>query len=174
MTQRTYATDGRKADELCIDARDVRAIEQELTVMDDSINPALEDGEFEIVSESGSTYLVDAFGGTCTCPDCQHNNNHCKHLRRVTFETGMRPLDALLLDQLDVSDQLNGEHVDGEPKVVPPQDSLDTDTETAERAIADGGQRPADCCCVEGHDLPCFMCYNAGFRENVHTGGDDR
>lgn len=27
------------------------------------------------------------------------------------------------------------------------------------------GDRPDDCICLAGDDLPCFPCYNAGFRQ---------
>ncbi|WP_207225292.1 SWIM zinc finger family protein [Natrinema hispanicum] len=178
-TTRDYAADGRKADELCTDARTIRALEQELTVLGPGINPALDEGEYEVVSESGSTYIVDVFAGSCTCPD-HDNGNRCKHLRRTVRETGMMPTSALLLDALDVSDQFNGEHVDGEPKIVPPQDALETTADTGKRAVADGGRgRPADCSCItpskrdDGRELPCFPCYEAGFR-SVNPEVDDQ
>ncbi|MFA9428540.1 SWIM zinc finger family protein [Natronorubrum sp. A-ect3] len=168
-TNRDYHADGRKADELRIDARDVRAIEEEMTVLGSQIT-GLDDGEFEVVSQSGRTYLVDVYAGSCTCPDHEHNDNTCKHIRRVVRETGRMPTQAIHLDALDVSSQFDGEHVDGEPEIVPPQDSLEID-DAAGRAVADGGQtRPADCSCVapserdDDRELPCFPCYEAGFQ----------
>lgn len=118
-TTRNYSRDHEKASELqTLDARDVRALEEEITVMQ-HVGEARGDNDlFLVVSASGSEYLVDVRAGTCTCPDFVHNGNHCKHARRVTMETGMRPVDAVALDALDVSDQFDGDHVDGEPRIV--------------------------------------------------------
>ena len=176
MTTRNYERDHEKAAELALDARDVRALEEEITVCEHLGDARGEDGTFLVVSESGSEYLVDVHAGSCTCPDHQFHDNHCKHLRRVTLETGMRPVQAYHLAALDVSSQFDGEHVDGEPDVVPPQGDLETTADAsaddADAAVAtDGGrERPADCSCVapdereDGRELPCFPCYNAGFR----------
>lgn len=171
----TYAADHEKANDLAIDARTVRALEQEMTVCEHIGDARGRDGVFLVVSESGSEYLVDVRGSEpterCTCADAQHNLpagdvRACKHFQRVLLTTGARPLPASI-DLDDVSDQLlTADHVDGSPRLPAALETIETDDETSEceRAIADGGRdRPADCCCI-GDDLPCFMCWNAGFR----------
>ena len=170
-TERNYERDHEKAAELDLEARTVRALEEEMIVCEHIGAARGEDGVFLVVSESGSEYTVDVHAGSCSCPDHEYNDNHCKHLRRTILETGMRPVRAIYLDALDVSSQFDGEHVDGEPDVVPPQTGIDAGADVAHAVATDGGaERPADCSCVapsdreDGRELPCFPCYNAGFR----------
>lgn len=93
--------------------RDVRALEEYLTVLDD-VGRARGAAElYVVVSQSGSEYLVDAREGACECPDHEHRGVRCKHIRRVAFATGERPVPA----SIDADPQL-GEHVDGGPDVV--------------------------------------------------------
>lgn len=106
-------------------ARDKRAIEEEMTVMQHIGDARGDDDLFLVVSQSGREYLVDVRAGTCTCPDHQERGAHCKHLRRTTMEAGMRPIPALAISDLTVSDQLDGEFVDGEPRLVTPEASAE-------------------------------------------------
>ncbi len=50
---------------------------------------------YDVLSESGSTYVVDVEEETCTCPDFEQRqpDGGCKHLRRVDLEirTGLVP-----------------------------------------------------------------------------------
>lgn len=89
--------------------RDERALTQYLTVLDDIGRARGADGLYQVVSESGSEYLVDA--GTCECPDAEYRSppGGCKHRRRVMFATGQRPLPVGIARD-DVAGDL-GEHV---------------------------------------------------------------
>lgn len=72
------------------DERDVRALTQYLTVL-----PVSSD-LYEVVSQSGRAYVVDAREGVCTCADFAYRrpDGGCKHVRRVAFATGERPVPA--------------------------------------------------------------------------------
>lgn len=114
------------------DDRDRRALEQYLTVLEDQGDVRGRTGEYEVVSESGSSYVVNTLLGTCDCPDAEYRGVKCKHRRRVEFATGARevPTDA----GIDVDPSL-GEHVScvsDEPDA--------TEDVSSERAVAtDGG-----------------------------------
>lgn len=75
-----------------LDRRDVLALTQYLTVLDNL--PPVDDYEdrYVVVSESGAEYLVDLREGTCTCPDYRYRGGRCKHVRRVEFATGAREI----------------------------------------------------------------------------------
>ncbi|WP_436347054.1 hypothetical protein [Natronorubrum sp. FCH18a] len=90
---------------------DERALTQYLTVLEDIGRARGADGLYLVVSQAGKEYLVDADVGACECPDYEYRNARCKHLRRVDFATGRRPLPAGI-DLADVDDQL-GEHISG-------------------------------------------------------------
>jgi hypothetical protein len=93
--------------------RTQRALTEYLTVLDDVDAAAGADDLYAVVSESGSQYLVDTRTDSCECPDAEHRDPEggCKHVRRVAFATGERPIPAAA-DGLDVDPQL-GAHVDG-------------------------------------------------------------
>lgn len=101
------------ADRRCLDDVDVRALTQSMTVLDDAGRVRGADDLFAVVSESSREYLVDHRDGVCECPDYRYRERRCKHIRRVDFATGTRPVPADQ-DDLDVDPQL-GEHVRGEP-----------------------------------------------------------
>lgn len=106
----TAATDTECTDP---DDRDVRALTECITVLED-IGPAAGAPDlFLVVSQSGREYLVDARTETCECPDSEHRGVRCKHLRRVAFATGQRPIPA----GIDGVDELLGEHTDAELRV---------------------------------------------------------
>lgn len=100
-----------------LDERDVRALTEYLTVLPEA------PGIYEVVSQSGRAYIVDAWEGTCTCPDFEYHrpDGGCKHLRRVAFATGERSIPPAVPDDA-VDDQL-GRHVSDES--VPRSTALD-------------------------------------------------
>ncbi|MXV62096.1 hypothetical protein GS429_08480 [Natronorubrum sp. JWXQ-INN-674] len=96
------------------DGVDRRALTEYLTVIEDIGRVRGCDGQYLAVSESGSEYLVDARLMTCECPDHRFRDRECKHIKRVAFATGARPVPPIV-DQEDVAGEL-GEHVSGEPR----------------------------------------------------------
>lgn len=140
--------------------RDARALTEYMTVLP-------EGGDvFSVTTESGAEYGVDARQGRCTCPDHQYREVRCKHLRRVVFARGERPIPSWV--DPDAVDPDLGAHVDGTPRV-----------ETVRPAVvrADGGvvsddspeapdtaeaTRPDDCDCSPRVELPCWPCYREG------------
>jgi hypothetical protein len=93
-----------------LDERDVRALTEYLTVLDDVGRVRGADDLFLVVSQSGLEYLVDRRTGRCGCPDAEHRDpdGGCKHVRRVAFATGARPVP----DGLQGVDSQLGAHVD--------------------------------------------------------------
>ncbi|MFC7215115.1 SWIM zinc finger family protein [Saliphagus sp. GCM10025334] len=175
----TYATDLKNSTaDNRLDRRDVRALTEYMTVMEHALEVAGADGLFLVVTQSGKAYTVDVLDEPrCTCPDAQHNlptaegRRTCKHASRVTYETGMRPIPEWVNRGALESQLLEARHVDGEPvfaadHAADHRDDAEAGSDERDgprRAIADGGhERPVDCCCVS--DLPCFMCWRAGFR----------
>jgi hypothetical protein len=94
-----------------LDAVDVRALTQYLTVLDDVGRARDAEDLYVVVSESGNEYLVDARAGTCECPDHRYRERRCKHLRRVAFATSEREIPACV-DRENIDDQM-GLHVHG-------------------------------------------------------------
>jgi hypothetical protein len=163
-----------------LDERDVRALTQYLTVLDDVDLARDAEDLYAVVSESGKQYLVDAREGSCTCPDATHRDpdGGCKHVRRVAFVTGEREIPAWV-DRDDLDDQF-GAHVDAEPRQAATDGGeivvAGDEGEVLEEAD-DVDERPADCDCVDWNSdvgLPCFECYYAGFETpNPDLEGDD-
>lgn len=147
-----------------IDPRDVRALTEVMSVLDDIGRARGADDLYLVVSSSGREYLVDICERVCECPDFQHNlptadgRQTCKHLARVTYETGMRPIPAWV-DRDTLDDQL-GMHIVASPRIA---------TVTV---ATDGGRddkRPDDCECPTGladDGLVCWPCYRAGREED--------
>lgn len=155
-TERTYENDYKKADATGLPTREIRALEEEMSVIGPELNIELEADEYEVVSQSGRTYYVDARRATCTCPDHQQRDEICKHQRRVQLEAGMRyiPMAAL---EVEVSDQLNGEHVAGSPKMSPA--AVAADGSGVLETPDDDGDEFGEC-----EHLPapgCWECYKA-------------
>lgn len=92
------------------DELDIRALTQFLTVLNDVGHARDADDLFVVVSESGSEYLVDIRERSCECPDHEYRGRKCKHIRRVEFATGRRPVPA----EITADEQL-GMHVDESP-----------------------------------------------------------
>jgi len=111
-----------------IDNRTERALTEYMTVLDEGGDIYTVVGE----NENGA-YQVDARKGRCTCPDHEHRNARCKHLRRVAFALGE---EAIPSEVDDFEPQL-GDHVGGEPITAEPR--------ADEGAVAtDGGVIAAD------------------------------
>lgn len=149
MNRGTYNDDGDR--EKTTDARTQKALQQYLTVLDDTPRVDGADGLYEVVSESGKSYVVDVQLGACECPDHRYRETVCKHIRRTRYATGDVPIPA----GVDGVDPDLGRHVDG-PRVV----------------ATDGGEveSDADGECVAGEDwcsgpngdeTPCLDCWNA-------------
>lgn len=93
-----------------LDDRDRRALTQYLTVLEDLGEARGREGVYAVVSQSGSEYTVDADAGTCDCPDHEYRGVRCKHLRRVEFATGARPVPTGISSE--TIDEALGQHVD--------------------------------------------------------------
>ena len=65
-------TDATAADTVGLEVRDVRALTECLTVLEDVGRVRGAEDLFLVVSESGSEYLVDRRTGRCGCPDAVH------------------------------------------------------------------------------------------------------
>ena len=134
-----------------IDDRDRRALEQFLTVLEDVGRVRGADGMYLVVSQSGSEYLVDTRLGACECPDHEYRDVRCKHLRRVAFATGERPIPADVDHDPDI-----GQHVSGDPRVFATDGA--GEQATPEDANDDGCDEPW-CNGPETDSLPCFDCF---------------
>jgi hypothetical protein len=102
-----------KASSLDVEERDVRALTEYLTVLEDVGRVRDAEGLYLVVSQSGREYLVDAEQGVCECEDFRYRDVECKHVRRVAFATGKRAIPTRAAIELDVDPSL-GEHVEGE------------------------------------------------------------
>ena len=62
---------------------------------------------YTVVSKSGASYRVDIEAGTCDCSDSRYHHaaGGCKHLRRVEFVTGRRPIPKWI-GESELDDQL--------------------------------------------------------------------
>lgn len=78
-------------------------------------------GLYEVESESGSQYTVDAEEGRCSCPDHQHRNAQCKHLRRVALAITYTNLAApdVVVPGAEEDGEDSEEDEDDEDKEVP-------------------------------------------------------
>lgn len=94
-----------------LDDRDVQALTEYLTVLEDLPRVDGADDLYVVVSQSGKEYLVDAREGACSCPDHRYREVRCKHLRRVAFATGARELPQWV--DTDAIDPDLGRHVSG-------------------------------------------------------------
>lgn len=96
-----------------IEPRDVRALTEYMTVLENEGIAKGAPGLYAVISQSGSQYIVDARTGACQCPDFQRftPRGGCKHVRRVAFATGQRDVPTGI-DAGDIDPDL-GRHVDG-------------------------------------------------------------
>jgi len=111
-TGSSHAADASVVD---VDERDRRALTEYLTVLEDLGRARDANGLYLAVSQSGSEYLVDTREGRCECPDHEYRGGRCKHLRRVEFATGERPVPTWA-DREAIDEDL-GQHVDGGPRL---------------------------------------------------------
>lgn len=139
-----------------LDDRDVRALTESMTVLPEA--PDL----YDVVGQNGNgSYTVDLRDGRCTCPDHKYRGVRCKHLRRVAFATGERPLPAWI--DCDAVDALLGEHVDATPHVAATDGGVTTDAVDGESEELTDDETPEDCDCEGLPDgVPCWACYRAG------------
>jgi len=84
----TDAVDGTEDAEL-----DARVLTEYMTVLEDGTERAARaEGLYTVTTESGSTYLVDPALPACECRDFEYRGRRCKHIRRVRFALGWRPV----------------------------------------------------------------------------------
>lgn len=100
------------------DARTVRAITQSLIVTPDIGRARDNAAEALVTSETGKTYLVNVVLGTCECPDHEHRDAECKHIRRARMAMGMSPIPVELVEALDDVDSEMGQHTDKDLRFV--------------------------------------------------------
>lgn len=165
MTEFTLADPRPSATKGRIDfERDRRALTEAMSVLP-------EGGDIYTVvgQHNNGEYQVDAREKRCTCADHRYRNVDCKHVRRVDFATGERPV-PLWVDPGRIDAYL-GVHVPGTPRIARPDGGISLDS----RAVADA-ERPDDCGCGEWNgasDLPCWPCYREGFGSPNRTAGDN-
>jgi hypothetical protein len=121
-----------------LDGRDVAALTQYMTTLEDVDRARGADSLYVVVAQSGREYLVDAETGACECDDSfyRHPEGGCKHVRRVEFATGRREIPAWV-DRSRVDAQL-GIHVsdvDDQDDSVDRGDGIETDGGTDQGAI---------------------------------------
>ena len=90
-----------------LDERDVRALQERMGVL-----PGAGDVYTVVGQNENGEYTVDVRRGRCSCPDHEYRDARCKHIRRVKFATGRRPIPADVAR--DDVDELLGEHLDDE------------------------------------------------------------
>lgn len=135
--------------------RDRRALTEAMTVLP-------EGGDiYTVVGQHGNgEYRVDGREKRCTCADHTYRQIQCKHIRRVDFATGERPVPRWV--DPERIDSYLGEHAPGMPRVARPDGGVVLGPD----GVDDDGERPADCDCGEwnqGQPLPCWPCYREGF-----------
>lgn len=169
-----YETPTEESDGIEVEKRTRRALEEPLSVLSVDGTPLDETDTtiVSVVSHSGEQYTVDVREGRCTCPDAEYNldaDERCKHEIRARAVLRREPVDARVLDAVDVDPQL-GQHA-FEPAVASADggiiDAGDDGVVLDENTDSDD-ERPADCDCAEFHadaELPCFACYQADFEE---------
>ena len=110
------------------DERAAKALTESLSVLDSRTFNHLRNEEFLVVSPTG-TYTVDAIAETCTCPDALHRapEQGCKHLQRVAFARGERPIPGWV--DVEAIDSGLGQHVSASPLIA----TADGRTEVFER-----------------------------------------
>jgi hypothetical protein len=133
-----------------LDQRDVRALTEYMTTL------PLGGDVYSVTTQSGSEYRVDALEARCTCADHRYRDVRCKHIRRIAFATGERPIPAWV-DADEVDAQLE-EHVEGTPKVAVTDGGVTLASFATEEDDEDG-------CWCDDHNFPCFDCYNDGRRD---------
>lgn len=62
------------------DSRAARALSEPMAVV------PIGNGAYDVITDEDHVYTVDIPATSCTCPDHQIRNHHCKHLLRVNHE----------------------------------------------------------------------------------------
>jgi len=97
-------------------ARTRRALERVLTVTHTDGTPIAEGESPTVVSvhsgNSGTEHRVDVREGRCTCPDHEHRDSRCYHIRRARMALGVEPVDTETLVACDVHSRF-AEHAPG-------------------------------------------------------------
>lgn len=143
-----------------LEPRTERSLTECMTVLPDA--PDL----FTVVGENGNeSYRVDVRAGVCSCNDFtfREPEGGCKHLRRVAFATGERPIPA----SVEGVDPLLGAQTDDTPRRAASDGGVVETTKDTDESD-DGDERPEDCDCGDwnqGLDLCCWPCYRENFRE---------
>jgi predicted nucleic acid-binding Zn finger protein len=94
---RTYSTGLKTLQERTgLDKRTIRALTEYISVLH-NVKETSNQEEFLVVGENGGTYIVNNETKQCSCPDYLHNlpyngRKHCKHIERVQFATGNKPI----------------------------------------------------------------------------------
>lgn len=142
-------------DEECtdLDDRDVRALTECMTVLDDAGQARHAPGLYQVTTESGSQYLVDVRHESCDCPDATHRDVRCKHIRRAEFATARRPVPQWV--DTDAVDPQLGTHVGGPVATDGGQSDADdaSDDDCEECAALPDGWTCADCYVIDGVEM---------------------
>lgn len=141
-------------------ARQVRAVEEYLTVMPDAVEG---DGIVKVVSQSGEEYLVDAVEERCNCPDFEHRggdeNGRCKHIYRSRWATGRDALPVDLVEAVEIEPNF-GVFVDkSQIRYATPDGGIVEVEEDVEVLDEDENDECEECAELDG--MPCFECYMA-------------
>jgi hypothetical protein len=129
-----------------VEQRTLRAATESITLLETGPRVEGSDGLYEAVSQSGArdgdgpdTYVVNARRVACECPDHEHRNARCKHLRRLELIKGERELPVSIPAE-DVNSNI-GIGVSGGRTT---EDLLAARAPTAAtagaKAVADGGE----------------------------------
>ena len=141
-----------------VEPRTRRALERVLTVTNPDGTPIADDETPTVVSvhsgNSGKERRVDVREGRCTCPDHEHREVKCAHIRRARYALGVQPVDRDTLAACDVHERF-AEHCPG-PVVATSDGGLvggETDDST-DNTETDSGLDPRVREHVEEHGSP--------------------
>lgn len=95
--------------------RGASALSSPMVVLSDSPLAGDDPMDYEVVSDSGRSYLVRLRADACECPDALHRKVECRHLKRAKFATGVYAIPEWV--GLDSLDRGLGDHCDGEVRV---------------------------------------------------------
>lgn len=154
--ERPDSTDDGTDTDQSLDDRDARALTECMTTI------PLGGNLFSVTTESGHEYTVDARERRCTCPDHEHRDVRCKHLRRVAYATGERKIPSWV--SFAAVDPLLGEHFDSQVTTT----ALADGGTTHDDGGCDGAEEYETGCgdCVRSSDgelcAPCYPCFSDG------------
>lgn len=117
-------------------------------------------GRYDVVTAESRVYTVDLPDGSCTCPDHQHRDARCKHVRRVAMEVtagrvpapGERAVDCAVCGRQTFVDEDAGAPQFCDSHALEPG-TVASDVETGTRVLVVAvSDRPADAVAVPGRD----------------------